>query len=225
MVRRCFSDFFAMMLKRQRLKLEQSVSNRDEKSGGAEIVVGNCVVRPATNEIVRDGKTLHLEPKSMEVLACLIAYDGEVISRDELHGRVWPDVYVGDDSLTGAIIKIRRALGDDARDPHYVETIPKRGYRLIAAIRDIGAPSVVEAAAGSSSARRRISLAAFTVLTVIAVGTAAAIWRLTTSPSDGIETLQPSQRRIMLAVAPFANASHDADQDYLSRGNRQFHPD
>ena len=84
MVRRRFSDFFAMMLKRQGVKLEQSVSDRDEKSGGAEIVVGNCVVRPATNEIIRDGETLHLEPKSMEVLAYLIAYDGEVISRDEL---------------------------------------------------------------------------------------------------------------------------------------------
>ena len=206
-----------MMLKRQGVKLEQSVSDRDEKTGGAEIVVGNCMVRPATNEIIRDGETLHLEPKSMEVLAYLVANAGDVVSRDELLEKVWPDVHVGDNSLTSAIIKIRRALGDNARDRRYVETIPKRGYRLIATIREISALPVVKDAPWSSSARRRISLAAFAALIVVAAGTAA-IWRLTTSPSTGIETLQSPRHRIMVAVAPFVNASHDADQDYLSRG-------
>ena len=111
------------------------MGEREEQTGRPELVVGDCVVRPGTNEIVRDGETLHLEPKSMEILAYLIAHRGEVVSRDELHEQVWPDVYVGDDSLTAAIIKIRRALADDARDPQYVETIPKRGYRLIAPVR------------------------------------------------------------------------------------------
>ena len=202
-----------------RLGLDNTVDSRDEDTGMADFAVGDCVVRPATNEIVRDGETLHLEPKSMEVLAYLVAHAGEVVSREELHERVWPDVYVGDDSLTGAIIKIRRSLADDARNPGYVETIPKRGYRLIAPVRQIG-PSVTDESrpAPAGVMPRSFRRAGFASLVVLAFVIAAA-FLLARNPSNNEAARHAqSQDRVVIAVAPFVNVGRDADYDYLAHG-------
>ncbi len=195
------------------------MGEREKQTGGSELVVGDCVVRPSTNEIVRDGETLHLEPKSMEILAYLIARRGEVVSRDELHEQVWPGVYVGDDSLTAAIIKIRRALADDARDPQYVETIPKRGYRLIAPVRETGAP-IAEGAhpAPSKGPSRRLAFAAFAILAIALVGAVTAFYWPTPPTNNEARTTAQSQDRVAIGVAPFVNASKNATQDYLARG-------
>jgi len=197
-----------------------ALDERDEQTSRPEFMVGDCVVRPNTNEIVRNGETLHLEPKSMEILAHLIARRGEVVSRDELHGQVWPDVYVGDDSLTAAIIKIRRALADDARDPEYVETIPKRGYRLIAPVRELGVPfaEASRPVPSTGGASWRLPLAAVAILVLIAA-VAAAVLRWPVSPTDNeAKTSAQSQDRVAIGVEPFINVSRDADQDYLARG-------
>jgi len=193
------------------------LGERDEQTGRSEFVVGDCIVRPDTNEIIRNGETLHLEPKSMEILAYLVARRGEMVSRDELLGQVWPDVYVGDDSLTAAIIKIRRALADDARDPEYVETIPKRGYRLIAPVREIGATIAEENPPGiSNGIRRRLSFAAFAILAAAVAATAFYWPEIPTNKAA--RTNAQSQDRVAIGVAPFTNASRDAAQDYLARG-------
>jgi DNA-binding winged helix-turn-helix (wHTH) protein/TolB-like protein len=197
-----------------------TLGERDEQTGRPEFVVGDCVVRPDTNEIVRNGETLHLEPKSMEILAHLIARRGEVVGRDELHGQVWPDVYVGDDSLTAAIIKIRRALADDARDPEYVETIPKRGYRLIAPVREPGVPfaEASQPVPSTGGASWRLPLAAVAILVLVAA-VAVAVLRWPASPTDKEAKMSaPSQDRVAVGVVPFVNASRDAAQDYLARG-------
>jgi len=104
--------------------------------------VGAWTVHPALNEIRHGGEALRLEPKVIELLIHLAGHPGEVVGREALLTAVWPGVIVGDDALTQAIIKLRRAFGDDARDPRYIETIPKRGYRLIAPVEH-GAPAGV----------------------------------------------------------------------------------
>ncbi len=182
-----------------------------------EVTLGDCVVRAATGEILRDGEIFHLEPKSMEVLAYLIAHEGEVVSRDDLHTQVWPGVYVGGDSLTGAIIKIRRALADDARNPEYVETIPKRGYRLIAQVRT-SRPEVIGKPPPSLPRRRHWPLALAGMLVAVMVASAVALWRSGLSESDTAAARAQPGDRIFVAVAPFANASRDPAQDYLARG-------
>lgn len=70
----------------------------------------------------------------MEVLAFLAAGAGEVRTRAEIMAAVWPDTYVGEDPLNRAISELRKRLGDDARSPRYIETIPRRGYRLVAPV-------------------------------------------------------------------------------------------
>jgi TolB-like protein/class 3 adenylate cyclase/Flp pilus assembly protein TadD len=117
--------------------------------------VGDFRVDATRNEVSRDGVAVRLEPKVVEVLVHLAARAGEVVSRDELMSSLWPGVVVGDDAVTQAIIKLRRALGDDAHQPTYIETISKRGYRLIAAVETDSPPAA--AAPGESQPDRRLA--------------------------------------------------------------------
>ena len=99
--------------------------------------VAGVVVRPSLNRVERDGQEIRLRPKSMEVLAFLAARPGRVATRDEVLSAVWPGVSVAEEGLTQCIAEIREALGDNVRQPSYIETVPKRGYRLIVRVEAI----------------------------------------------------------------------------------------
>ena len=71
----------------------------------------------------------------MRVLVLLASKAGQVVTREELEDSVWANMVVGPDALTNTVIKLRRALGDQAKDARFIETIPKTGYRLIAPVR------------------------------------------------------------------------------------------
>ncbi|HLS57233.1 MAG TPA: winged helix-turn-helix domain-containing protein [Zeimonas sp.] len=98
-------------------------------------VVGEWEIDPSLNELRRSDESLRIEPKAMELLVFLADRPGQVIGRGELLEAIWPGVVVGDETLSQAIAKLRKALRDDAREPAYIETIPKRGYRLLAPVR------------------------------------------------------------------------------------------
>ncbi|MEN8176056.1 MAG: transcriptional regulator, partial [Pseudomonadota bacterium] len=103
-------------------------------SRSAPFRVSGHDVEPAALRVSGDGSVVRLEPKTMQVLVYLADHAGRVISRGELEDAVWRGRIVGEDALTNAIVKLRRALGDDARNPRVIETLPKTGYRLIAAV-------------------------------------------------------------------------------------------
>src|SRR3569832_1210219 len=88
-------------------------------------------VEPSSNSISNNRHTMHVEPKVMQVLVCLATNGGEVVARDALVRSVWRDTFVSDDVLKRAISELRKALGDDAREPRFVQTVPKSGYRLL----------------------------------------------------------------------------------------------
>ena len=96
--------------------------------------VGSWLVEPSLNAISCKGTTVRLEPKVMGVLLCLAEHAGETIPKEILFRTVWPDTFVTDDVLTHAISELRRAFEDDAREPQVIQTIPKRGYRLLAPV-------------------------------------------------------------------------------------------
>jgi DNA-binding winged helix-turn-helix (wHTH) protein/Flp pilus assembly protein TadD len=96
--------------------------------------IGDWRIHADTNEIARGDVVVRVEPKVMDVLVTLARAGERVVTREELLAAVWPGVVVGDEAITQAIIKLRRALRDDSRAPRYIETIPKRGYRLVAAV-------------------------------------------------------------------------------------------
>ncbi len=99
-----------------------------------EFKIGPWLVYPSLNVISQNGSTIHVEPKVMQVLVCLAQSAGELVSREELLETVWPGTFVTDDVLKRCVSELRRVFKDDSREPHIIETIPKRGYRLLAPI-------------------------------------------------------------------------------------------
>ena len=141
--------------------------------------IGEWWVDRTTNEIGRGDETVRLEPKVMEVLMALAARSGVVVTREELLSAVWPGVVVGDEALTQSIIKLRKALGDNPRSPAFIETISKRGYRLIAQVAGGDAAPVTQGDRGSAPRAaaepdrrgiRWLGVAAGVALAVIAAG-------------------------------------------------------
>jgi DNA-binding winged helix-turn-helix (wHTH) protein len=90
------------------------------------------LVFPDLNLITRNGISVRVEPKAMEVLLELAKRPGEVVSKSHMMKSVWNGVFVCEDVVTNAISLLRRALGDEAKSPSLIQTIPKHGYRLIA---------------------------------------------------------------------------------------------
>ena len=106
--------------------------------------IGPWVAVPSLNTLSLNGKNVHVEPKVMEVLVCLAGRPGETISKDKLLEVVWPGTFVTDDVLTRCVSELRRVFEDDPRQSRFIQTIPKRGYRLIASIAPLtaGGPSI-----------------------------------------------------------------------------------
>ncbi len=98
---------------------------------------GDWTVDPETNALTRDHVERHVEPKVMSVLLTLALRQNHVFSKEELIAAVWPDTFVSDDALTRCISILRRITEDDPHSPKFIQTVPKRGYRLIAPISDL----------------------------------------------------------------------------------------
>lgn len=96
--------------------------------------LGEWSVRQAEGLLSSEERSVRLEPRVMDVLACLAADSGKVVTKEDLLASVWGGAFVEEGVLSQAIHSLRKALGDDARQPRYVQTIPKRGYRLLAPV-------------------------------------------------------------------------------------------
>src|SRR6201987_2587760 len=95
-----------------------------------------------TGELRKHGVKLKFSGQPFQVLAILLERAGDVVTREELQKRLWPDTFVDvDHNLNTAINKIREVLGDSSESPRFVETLPRRGYRFIALLNESAAPS------------------------------------------------------------------------------------
>jgi DNA-binding winged helix-turn-helix (wHTH) protein/tetratricopeptide (TPR) repeat protein len=95
------------------------------------ICIGSAVLDPATQRLQQNGREVRLDPKELAVLLELAAGAPGVVSREHLLARVWAGTSVVDNAVDQVIARLRRALGDNARQPNCIETLPKRGYRLM----------------------------------------------------------------------------------------------
>lgn len=86
--------------------------------------------------LTRGGEVISLRPKATEILVRLVMNAGQLIKKDQLLKEVWPDTFVEESNLSQTIFTLRKALGDDRSDPRYIETVPRRGYRFVAEVRD-----------------------------------------------------------------------------------------
>jgi TolB-like protein/DNA-binding winged helix-turn-helix (wHTH) protein len=96
--------------------------------------IGAWCVNPTSGQISRDGETARVEVRTMRLLVCLAEHPGEVVSIDELLNQVWSEVAVTPDSVYQAVASLRRLLGDDPKQPTYIATVPRLGYRMVATV-------------------------------------------------------------------------------------------
>ena len=114
----------------KKLRLDQNMAH--ELRTGFRL--GEFDVLPLRNKIVGPNGSVHIQPKAMDVLCCLAGNKGDVVAREELLDEVWQRTVVTDEVLTRCISELRSALGDNANNPTYIQTVPKRGYRLLASV-------------------------------------------------------------------------------------------
>ncbi len=159
--------------------------------------LGDWTFSPVDGSLERDGECKRLDPRLVSLLTLLMDREHELVDKQQILDVVWAETTVAKDAVTVAIYELRKALGDDARNPRYLETVPKRGYRLIAKTERMG-----EALPGRRS-RRALWAAAATVLASICM---ALLW-----PRP-----EPSEEAV-IAVAPFEHHSAEPD-DYIASG-------
>ena len=182
----------------------------------ARLQVGDWLVDSSLNELARHGEIVRIESKVMEVLLLLARRAGQVVSREDLLSTIWPGVIVGDDTLTQAVIKLRKALGDDARSPSYIETISKRGYRLIA---PVVAPSITP----PLPVRKRPTLRQVVVgasLLAALLATGGYLFQASEKPSAVAEEAESERWPALptITVLPFEALASDESETYLARG-------
>ena len=193
-----------------------------------------------SGELQKQGRKIRLEGQPVQVLICLLENPGELVTREELHRKLWPaDTFVNfEHGLNAAVKRLRQALNDSADNPRFVETLPRRGYRFIAPTVDVsgdGSAVNVAAAVTEVPATRdlpeardhdQVDLSEKTVLylhrrwprawktsgvgLLVALGIFA-VWIL--RPGN-----HPPPVIRSLAVLPLENLSGDASQDYFSDG-------
>jgi Tol biopolymer transport system component/DNA-binding winged helix-turn-helix (wHTH) protein len=141
--------------------------------------VGEFLVEPQINSITGGNKTARIEPKVMQVLVCLAEHRGEVVLKEKLIRSVWSDTFVTDDVLTRSISELRKVFEDDSRDPRFIQTIPRSGYRLVAPVSyQETAKEKEDVQPDIPPKKRKRFLWAAIISTVLLVGVAALYWLL-----------------------------------------------
>jgi DNA-binding winged helix-turn-helix (wHTH) protein len=177
---------------------------------------GRFRVNVAERVLLRDGEVVPLTPKVFDILLTLVENRGQVVSKEELMKRVWPDTFVEEGNLTQNISLLRKALGETPGGVQFIETVPRRGYRFVATISENETQTVafapvvsaeIPAPVVTSNGKRRtpaVVLAAALVVTGI-IGV-----MYFTSKAGNTATIGS------IAVLPFVDESADPDAEYIN---------
>ena len=106
----------------------------------SDFQLGVWRVQPQLNSLTCDLRTLRLEPKMMGVLVCLAERSGDVVSKEQIVQEVWQGTFVTDDVLIRCVSELRKVFGDSVDKPAFIETIPKKGYRLLVPVTPVSGP-------------------------------------------------------------------------------------
>ena len=181
-----------------------------------------------SGELFKHGHKIRLEGQPVQILVCLLENPGQLVTREELHARLWrADTFVNfEHGLNAAVKRLRQALNDAADKPRFVETLPRRGYRFIAPVETVAVttadepaapaapavpPAPIEIPPVSSETKSRPRLWIWLGAGLLAATGILALWKymLDRHPQPVIHSL---------AVLPLENLSGDATQDYFSDG-------
>jgi TolB-like protein/DNA-binding winged helix-turn-helix (wHTH) protein/tetratricopeptide (TPR) repeat protein len=207
------------------------------------IRIGAWRVEAGREQISKDGTTVKLERRSMQLLLCLAEQPGQILSVEDLLDRVWAGVVVTPDSVYHAVASLRRILGDHANEPTYITNIPRRGYSLVAqvapwvdsletAVDNLPVAAIEGTPAFPATARIRPRSWWVTTGTLLALILAlgflviATRWPLKTvmektQSAPVVRAAAPSQSKFpakSIAVLPFVDLSEKNDQQYFADG-------
>jgi transcriptional activator of cad operon len=194
--------------------------------------IGVWCLNPASGEISREGETIRLEVRTTRLLTYLAERPGDVVSIDELLKRVWPEVIVTPDSVYQAVASLRRVLGDDPKQPTYIATVPRLGYRLLAAVSrwpdssgassERSATSAVEPPApamtqsAGTQVRARLTWAASGLCLAVVVAAVLLIAALKNNRATRDASATPSNMSV--AVLPFLDLTEKMAQEEFADG-------
>jgi len=207
--------------------------------------IGDWLLDPSTGQLSRtDDEGLRLDARPLRLLVYLAGRAGETIGMDELLEQVWPGVVVTQDSVYQAITALRRALGDDSKQPRYIATVPRLGYRLIAAVQTLpaaaepglsGGAALGPATATSSSAstpmaaaeavpsaaapnKRRASIGLILSAALLALAAGLTLFQLRPWRADDTAAAAQASAPRTVAVLPFLDLSDKMDQEPFADG-------
>ena len=184
--------------------------------------LGQWTIHPEQNLISDAQQQKHLDRKAMQVLMVLIQHAGQRVSKQQLFDEIWKDKAVTDDILSVSVSNIRKALGDNARAPTFIKTLPGFGYCLIAEVTPVEEiraseekAEVAEPAVTTTPSHRSMKIgAAIIAFCLIAI----VIWNDFVSEQPAEIQQQPFNQRVTVAVMPFINLGLENNNPYFSDG-------
>jgi transcriptional activator of cad operon len=193
---------------------------------GTTLRIGDWWVNPASGQISREGQSIRVEARTMRLLICLADRAGDVVSIDDLLEHVWSGVIVTPDSVYQAVALLRRLLGDDPKQPTYIATVPRLGYRMVASVsprveQPVAPPHATTNRGGSTRGHGR------QVWTLITAGAALALALVVGFVFYGkvggnihaASTPAAALGQNSVAVLPFLDlTSESMDQEYFADG-------
>jgi len=182
--------------------------------------IGAWCVNPASGQISRDGETARVEVRTMRLLLCLAEHAGEVVSIDELLNQVWSEVVVTPDSVYQAVASLRRLLGDDPKQPTYIATVPRLGYRMVATVRPWAdqpkAPAATDAPAPVPRLRAGFTRAAGAALCLALVAAFLFYGKVANQNHSASPAIPQPEKSI--AVLPFLDLTEEMSQEPFADG-------
>jgi TolB-like protein/DNA-binding winged helix-turn-helix (wHTH) protein/Tfp pilus assembly protein PilF len=203
-----------------------SIAMHDNEPASTRLRFGVFIADVQAGELTKQGKRITLQEQPFQLLLMLLQKPGEVVTREELRTKLWPQTIVDfDHGLNKAVSKIREALGDSSENPRFVETVARRGYRFLCDVAVVDEKRMEPSASGLTTTSASAILLAPPLVQgarnfvrrllglgfAVALATAAS-WALYHKIYSSPKTINS------LAVLPLENLSGDASQDYLADG-------
>lgn len=183
---------------------------RDAESRGRSAYrFGAFVLDPEAHLLLRDGEPVPLPPKAFDTLVILVRRTGSLVAKEDLLRELWPDSYVEENNLNQYISTLRKALGENGNGSKYIDTVPRRGYRFIAEVREEGTElGKVVSHRATWRTKFAVALVALAALLLLLL----AAYRFWSSRRVPVVSASPRT----LAVLPLRNLKPDPETDFLS---------
>jgi transcriptional activator of cad operon len=185
-----------------------------EHTAAKTLRIGDWFVNPLAGEIARGEERVRLEARTMRLLLCLAENAGEVVSIDTLLSQVWSGVVVTPDSVYQAVAALRRLLGDDAKQPAYIVTVPRLGYRLVAPVESPQVDALPGARPVRASSRMFVALS----LGVLLVAGAVTYYLIDARDASGQAAASAVAGPKTIAVLPFLDLTDSMNEEPFADG-------